>query len=55
MVMCGFKFFSDFKEAAIVTAIEETGAIAVVGGLEGGEDLFANLESEEDKLYMYVH
>lgn len=37
-----------FKEAGIVAAIEDPCAIAVGGGLEGDEDPFANLESEED-------
>ena len=36
-----------FKEAGIVAAIEDPGAIAIGGELEGGEDPFANLESED--------
>ena len=37
-----------FKEAGIVAAIEDPCAIAVGGELEGDEDPFANLQSEED-------
>ena len=36
------------KEAGIVAAIEDPCAIAVEGELEGDEDPFVNLESEEN-------
>ena len=40
------------KEAGIVAAIEDPCAIAVGGELEGDENPFAILESEENQLYL---